>query len=98
MVKMADTKILITDDRYDPSRAVSNSQPQRVQSAAKSLRLRSDCDYEKELRLLQAELVKLQEWARHKELQMVLIFEGRDGAGKGGPPIEDQIFVRRYYR
>lgn len=40
--------------------------------------------YEKELSRLQIELVKLQEWIRHKQLKVVVIFEGRDAAGKGG--------------
>jgi len=40
--------------------------------------------YEKELQRLQIELVKLQEWIRHKGLKIVVIFEGRDAAGKGG--------------
>jgi polyphosphate kinase 2 len=40
--------------------------------------------YEKELARLQVELVKLQEWIRHKGLKVVVIFEGRDAAGKGG--------------
>ena len=40
--------------------------------------------YEKELRKLQIELVKLQEWIKHKGLKVVVIFEGRDAAGKGG--------------
>lgn len=40
--------------------------------------------YEKELRRLQIELVKLQEWVRYKGLKVVVIFEGRDAAGKGG--------------
>jgi polyphosphate kinase 2 len=40
--------------------------------------------YEKELARLQVELVKLQEWVRHKNLKVVVIFEGRDAAGKGG--------------
>jgi len=40
--------------------------------------------YEKELTKLQIELVKLQEWIKHKELKVVVIFEGRDAAGKGG--------------
>jgi len=40
--------------------------------------------YEKELARLQAELVDLQEWVKHKGLQVVVIFEGRDAAGKGG--------------
>ncbi|MDX2495904.1 MAG: polyphosphate kinase 2 [Desulfuromusa sp.] len=41
-------------------------------------------DYEKALEQLQIELVKLQEWIRHKGLKVVVIFEGRDAAGKGG--------------
>ncbi len=40
--------------------------------------------YEKVLSKLQVELVKLQEWIRHKGLKVVVIFEGRDAAGKGG--------------
>ena len=41
-------------------------------------------DYAKELRKLQAELCKLQEWVRHKGLRVIIVFEGRDAAGKGG--------------
>ncbi|MCB1761893.1 MAG: polyphosphate kinase 2 [Gammaproteobacteria bacterium] len=40
--------------------------------------------YEKELLRLQQELVKLQEWIKYKKLKVVVIFEGRDAAGKGG--------------
>jgi polyphosphate kinase len=40
--------------------------------------------YEKELARLQKELIKLQEWIRYKNLKVVVIFEGRDAAGKGG--------------
>jgi polyphosphate kinase len=40
--------------------------------------------YEKELRRLQAELCTLQEWVKAKGLRVIVIFEGRDGAGKGG--------------
>jgi len=40
--------------------------------------------YEKELSKLQVELVKLQEWVKHEGLKVVIIFEGRDAAGKGG--------------
>jgi polyphosphate kinase len=40
--------------------------------------------YEKELARLQIELVKLQEWIKAKGLKVVVIFEGRDAAGKGG--------------
>jgi polyphosphate kinase len=41
-------------------------------------------EYEKELRRLQAELCRLQEWVKFKGLRVVVVFEGRDGAGKGG--------------
>jgi polyphosphate kinase len=44
----------------------------------------SNKDYIKELARLQIELVKLQEWIRAKGLRVVVIFEGRDAAGKGG--------------
>ncbi len=40
--------------------------------------------YEKELARLQIELVKLQEWIKHKGLKIIVLFEGRDAAGKGG--------------
>lgn len=41
-------------------------------------------EYSAELKKLQIELVKLQEWIKHKGLKVVVIFEGRDAAGKGG--------------
>ena len=41
-------------------------------------------DYERELNKLHVELVKLQEWVKHKGLKVCIVFEGRDGAGKGG--------------
>lgn len=41
-------------------------------------------DYEDELAKLHVELVKLQEWVKHRGLKIVVIFEGRDAAGKGG--------------
>jgi len=44
----------------------------------------SNKDYEKELRKLHCELVKLQLWVQHKGLKVCVVFEGRDGAGKGG--------------
>jgi polyphosphate kinase 2 len=41
-------------------------------------------DYDKELARLHVELVKLQEWVVHAGLRVCIVFEGRDGAGKGG--------------
>ena len=44
----------------------------------------SNKEYEKELYMLHAELVKLQDWVKEKGLRVVVVFEGRDAAGKGG--------------
>jgi polyphosphate kinase len=41
-------------------------------------------DFDKELERLHVELVKLQEWVKYKGLKVCIVFEGRDGAGKGG--------------
>lgn len=41
-------------------------------------------EYEKELQRLQAELCQLQEWVKHTGRRLIIVFEGRDGAGKGG--------------
>ena len=41
-------------------------------------------DYLKALRELHIETVKLQEWVRQKGIKVCIVFEGRDGAGKGG--------------
>ena len=40
--------------------------------------------YERELKQLHVELVKVQQWVVHKGLKIAVVFEGRDGAGKGG--------------
>ena len=44
----------------------------------------SNKDYDRELKKLHVELVKLQEWVKLKGLKVCVVFEGRDGAGKGG--------------
>jgi polyphosphate kinase 2 len=41
-------------------------------------------EYTKQLRKLQAELCRLQEWVKYKGLRVIIVFEGRDAAGKGG--------------
>jgi len=41
-------------------------------------------EYEEELRTLQAELCRLQDWVKYKGLRVIVVFEGRDAAGKGG--------------
>jgi polyphosphate kinase 2 len=52
-------------------------------SEKKSAKLKNK-DFESELAKLQAELVKLQLWVLEKRLKVVVVFEGRDAAGKGG--------------
>ena len=44
----------------------------------------SDKQYAREMKKLHVELVKLQQWVVHKGLKVCIVFEGRDGAGKGG--------------
>ncbi len=51
---------------------------------ASAIKLGKDCNYERELRKLQVELVKLLEWIKQEGLRVVVLFEGRDAAGKGG--------------
>ena len=53
-------------------------------------------DYEEELEKLHIELVKLQQWVKHKGLKVCIVFEGRDGAGKGGTikAITDRVSPR----
>jgi polyphosphate kinase 2 len=62
----------------------SGDLPSPAPEGVEALRLGKDCDYEKELRRLQIELIKLQEWVRLEKLRVVVLFEGRDAAGKGG--------------
>ncbi len=56
----------------------------RKESSAKAGEKLKTKEYEKELAKLHVELVKLQEWVKFKGLKVCIIFEGRDGAGKGG--------------
>jgi polyphosphate kinase 2 len=54
------------------------------QAVAESQPRMKNKEYEKELRKLHVELVKLQRWVVHEGLKVCVVFEGRDGAGKGG--------------
>jgi polyphosphate kinase len=55
----------------------------RGEEAASSSRMKRK-DYEKELRKLQVQLCHLQEWVKEKKVRVIILFEGRDAAGKGG--------------
>ena len=67
------------------SRTAGASSPEPVVEGGRSERPRlTNKVYLAELDRLQVELVKLQEWIRHIGLRVVVVFEGRDAAGKGG--------------
>jgi polyphosphate kinase 2 len=53
-------------------------------AVSKSDQKLSSKDYEREMKKLHVELVKLQQWVQAKGLKVCVVFEGRDGAGKGG--------------
>src|SRR5436305_12335822 len=57
---------------------------QRKESDAPEKAKMGNKEYDKELHKLQVQLCKLQEWVKYKGLRAIVIFEGRDGAGKGG--------------
>lgn len=65
-----------------PSAKLENLLP--ALKSPRPLVLGKDCDYDRELRRLQIELVKLQEWIRKRGLKVIVLFEGSDAAGKGG--------------
>jgi polyphosphate kinase len=58
-----------------------NTQAQSAHPPVEKLKAKG---YEQELAKLHVELVKLQQWVVHKGLKVCIVFEGRDGAGKGG--------------
>lgn len=66
------------------STAKSDGAPNKKKSARQAVPKISNDVYEAELFRLQTELVKLQEWVRQSGARLVVLFEGRDAAGKGG--------------
>src|SRR5574342_354954 len=64
-------------------KAKADSGNGKPQGAAPKKKLKRQ-DFEKKLAKLHAELVKLQQWVVEKGLKVCVVFEGRDGAGKGG--------------
>jgi polyphosphate kinase len=60
------------------------AQVQKSEGEMKAAPQFSKKDYERELFKLQVELVKMQDWVKHSGARIVVIFEGRDAAGKGG--------------
>ncbi len=70
-----------SEDSSKRDRRPRHIEPERRDTERPGL---SKSRYEDELRRLQIELVKLQEWVKHAGLRVVVLFEGRDAAGKGG--------------
>lgn len=69
-----DAQTLPRDDKHNPQSEGAEGQAEDI----------SRMTYFRELLRLQGELVKLQDWVQHKKLKVVVLFEGRDSAGKGG--------------
>jgi polyphosphate kinase 2 len=68
-----------------PAKGKARKDPEVPSAAAAVVDTRlSNKDYGRELKKLHAELVKMQEWVKEKGLKVCIVFEGRDGAGKGG--------------
>jgi polyphosphate kinase 2 len=72
--------------RKADSKGVPTAKPGKAAATADAVAERSlsNKEYERELKKLHVELVKLQEWVKEKGLKVCILFEGRDGAGKGG--------------
>ncbi len=67
-----------------PAALGDHPSPQRNGDGQPARKRMRSVDYETELAKLNMELVKLQDWIRQQGLKVVLVFEGRDAAGKGG--------------
>jgi len=65
------------------SKSQKHPKPEEHESGSKSVKLKKSFYFE-ELERLQLELVKLHEWVKARDLKVVVLFEGRDAAGKGG--------------
>jgi polyphosphate kinase 2 len=70
--------------RKKPGNAMGKKKEKSEREKKDSIKELDKKFYEKELSKLQIELIKLQEWIKHKGLKVVVLFEGRDAAGKGG--------------
>src|SRR5688572_23907161 len=69
------------------------AQPEEDGKSGKGLKRK---EYEQELEKLQADLCRLQEWVKHSGQRVIIVFEGRDAAGKGGTikAITDRVSPR----
>jgi polyphosphate kinase 2 len=81
--KAKKTKLKVVQFEAPPPEELGADKSEEKPVSAKPGKMKAQV-YEAELAKLQVELVKLQEWIKHKGLKVVVIFEGRDAAGKGG--------------
>jgi len=72
--RTAPSKGSVAVDGVDAEKAAAPSKSEKISGKA----------YAREMKKLHVELVKLQEWVKQKGLRVCIVFEGRDGAGKGG--------------
>src|SRR5882672_5941868 len=82
-VTLTNTTLRRTDMKTE-ARRESNGGGTVEKAGAKADGALKGKDYDKQLARLHAELVELQQWVVHKGLKVCVVFEGRDGAGKGG--------------
>jgi polyphosphate kinase 2 len=80
--KKARAKAVVNPDM--PAESAKTEAPETAEATQKPMKKMSNTTYLKELEELEAELVNLQSWVIEKGLKVVIVFEGRDGAGKGG--------------
>ena len=74
----------IKASRKESSRLPARGSGEGAEDAAEPRKRLKPDEYERAIAGLQVEMVKLQEWIKFKKLKVVVIFEGRDAAGKGG--------------
>src|SRR5436309_7744037 len=70
-------------DDAEPKKPKDDGEPKKSKDDAEPKKLKNKV-YLKEMRKLQEKLCYLQEWVKFKGLRVIIIFEGRDAAGKGG--------------
>jgi len=88
MAKKNEAKTKKSEAKKDASKDKGNGKNRKAiaegpASASPKAEL-SGKEYAREMKKLHGELVKLQQWVKHKGLKVCIVFEGRDGAGKGG--------------
>ena len=83
--KQADAKVSkVAGPESDESAGAKAKRAKAAAAKAEPKQKLSNKGYQKELKKLHVELVKMQEWVKEKGLKVCILFEGRDGAGKGG--------------